>query len=129
MTLSHSIVAFFGDAKFSAIAILIGVDFILGIAAAVKVGTLRFSYLADFLRNDVLQKVLPWSTLYIGAKLGDTSVLGLDLGKTADLVWAAMVIAIAASILSSLRELGYAATGTLTAGTLLGKENAAPPKD
>lgn len=139
MSLTGSILAFFKDAKFETVGILIALDIILGIAAAFKLGTFRLSYLSDFLRNDVLGKVVPWAALYIGAKLGNTAVIGVDLGKIADAAWVAVLAALVGSLASSLYDLkvGGVVAGARRADAapargvnwITGGENAGPPKD
>lgn len=146
-SLVHAIVAFFSDAKFATVAALIVVDFVLGIAAAFRLGTFRLSYVSDFLRNDLLNKVVPWGVVYIADKLshGATLVAGIDLGDAAMALWVVMVAALGGSILSSLAHLGVsdapgpdgaprAVRGTLDRRysrwqAIFGGENAGPPKD
>lgn len=88
-------------------AALVVLDFVLGIAAAVKLGIFRLSYVADFMRNDVLGKLVPIFALWAVTHLvGDFQIGGLELIEES-----ASGVAIAAmvgSILNSLRDLGLA---------------------
>lgn len=90
-------------------AALVALDFVLGIAAAVKLGVFRLSYIADFLRNDVLGKLLPlyavWAVTHL---VGDFQVSGLELIEESST--ALVIAALAGSILNSLRDLGLAKT-------------------
>lgn len=130
--------AFFEDDKVMIALILIAVDFLLGIAAAVKGKTFRLSYLADFARNDVLFKLLPYFVVYSAALVAgskDIVIPGLDLGVVAGAVYAGLVIAWVGSIVSSLGELGLPVPGVATVSrdpaapvSAFGGENAGPPK-
>lgn len=122
---------FFHDDKVKAALLLVTLDFIFGVIAAVKLGTLRLSYLADFLRNDILFKLVPYFLMYVAALVAggvDIVIPGFDLGAVAGVTYAAVVIAWVASILASLRALGFQQGAPLKVETVLGAENAAPPK-
>jgi hypothetical protein len=98
---------FANDDKIKAVLILIAVDFIFGVLAAIKMGTFRLSYLGDFLRRDVLFKVLPWFVLYSAGKLTTTKPIpGIDFASLATVAFGIIVAAMAASIGSSLVQLG-----------------------
>lgn len=137
MTFSHAIYAFFSDLKLQAAVGMIVLDFGLGVAAAFKLGTFRLSYVADFARNDVGFKLLPWFLVYVGAKFAGHQqivVPGFDLSYVADGFFALNMAAWVGSSASSLRELGFSAPGLTQATPKLaeavaGNENAAPPKD
>jgi len=99
---------FFTDGKVYAAAIAITLRLLLGVLAAWKVGTFRLSYLSDFMRNDVLFRLLPYFIVYAGAIVaGSASILipGLDLGDVAMGLYAVMMASWAASIAASLLEL------------------------
>lgn len=103
--LSH----FFHDGKVEAALAAIAIDFVLGVAAAAKLKIFRLSYVSDFLRNDVLGKLLPYFVLYSGSLLAgsqDIVIPGLDLGLVAGAVYVAVMAAWVGSIMSSLAQLG-----------------------
>ena len=123
---------FFHDEKVSIALLLVLIDFILGVAAAFKLGNFRMSYVMDFLRNDILFKLLPYFVLYSAALLAghETIVIpGLDLGVVAGATFAGLVATWVASILSSIKELGLAGATKVLATAIASPENAAPPKD
>lgn len=123
---------FANDTKVHIALILVLADFVLGVIAALKVGNFRFSYVADFLRNDILFKLVPYFALYALALVaGGTSVVipGLDFGVLAGAAYAVLVAAWVGSIVSSVRTLGIASAAPNKTANVLGPENAAPPKD
>jgi hypothetical protein len=70
-------------------------------------GTFRFSYLADFMRRDILGKVIPWFVLYAAGKLTDKSPIpGIDFKTLADTAFGIIVAALIGSIAASLVQLG-----------------------
>jgi phage-related holin len=92
---------FANDDKVHVALFLVIIDFILGVCAAVKAGTFRMSYIADFARNDILYKLLPYFALYAAALVAgsvDIVIPGLDFGVFAGAFYA--------SILNSLTSLG-----------------------
>jgi hypothetical protein len=111
MTLPEVLQSWVVDDRLQWALLLVALDFIAGVGAAVKLGILRLSYIADFLRNDVIFKVGGWGLLYVGSKFApDSSALPLDIGFDLDALqnaaWAAAVAALTFSILKSLRDLG-----------------------
>lgn len=125
-TLLHQ---FFADGKVYAACAAITVDLVLGVLASLKLGTFRLSYVSDFLRNDVLFKLIPYFVLYSAAIVaGNTGIVipGVDVGDAAMAAYAIVMAAWAGSIISSLAQLGI---GAGTPKVLAGAENAAPPKD
>lgn len=109
MTFGKLLHEFFSDDKVLISFVLIILDFILGVAAALKVGTFKFAYFSDFLKTDVLGKLLPYFVLYAGALVAGSAHLvipGLDVALIAGLAYAALVTAFVGSILSSLKDLG-----------------------
>lgn len=108
MDIGHYLAMFAHDDKVSVVLILIAVDFVLGVIAAVEHGTFRLSYVADFMRRDVLGKVVPWFVLYAADKASHgASVVGpVDFGTIATGAFVAVTAALAGSILSSLKDLG-----------------------
>lgn len=104
---------FFNDTRTEILLLLIVLDLLLGISAALfapaKAGGFRLSYVADFLRTDVLAKVLPFFIVYGGylyARHVNIVIPGLDLEKIMDGVWIIALAALTGSLLSSLRDLG-----------------------
>jgi hypothetical protein len=99
--------SFANDNKLEIVLILIVVDLILGICAAVKMKSFTLSYIGDFLKRDVLFKVVPWFTLYSAGKLttGD-AIPGIDFETLANGAFGIIVAALVGSIGSSLLQLG-----------------------
>ena len=141
MTIAHAIQAFFQDLKLQTALVVVFIDFVLGIIAALKLGKFRLSYVGDLARNDVLFKLLPWMVVYIGAKFAGHQQLvipGIDLNVAADGLYVVIMAAWAGSLLASLAELGLPVTNAKAALNArvgkfpqwaAGSENAAPPKD
>lgn len=101
---------FWNDGKVEALVILIVLDFLLGVIAALKLGTFRLSYIADFLRKDVVFKMGGYLILYAGALFaGEADIIidGLDLGVIAGAGYIVIVGAMVGSILNSIRDLGF----------------------
>lgn len=100
---------FFEDARTQTALLLILLDLGLGVLAGIVTHTFRLSFIADFLRNDVLGKVLPFFLVYGGylfAKNADIVIPGLDLEVITDGVWVITLAALVGSLLASLKELG-----------------------
>lgn len=133
MTLGSMLHAFFADDKLKIALLVIFIDFVLGVLAAIKQGNFRLAYVSDFLRNDVGFKLVPWFVLYAGALVAGSQNLlidGLDMGVVAGAAYATIIAAWVASILGSLNELRLAGGATQTLATALAApENASPPKD
>lgn len=132
MTFGQLLHQFFADDKLKAALVLIFVDFVLGVVAAVNARNLRLAYVSDLARNDVLFKLVPWFVVYSGAVVaGQQQILvpGVTIGTAAGSIYALLVAAIGASIASSLLQLGLGAGISGRLRTLLGPENASPPKD
>jgi len=109
---------FANDTKVQAILLLLLADFVLGVAAALKTGTFRLSYVADLLKNDVLGKVLPYFAFYVLAIVaGSQNIIipGLDFGIIAGSAYALVVAALGGSVLSSIADLGFAPKGQQSA--------------
>lgn len=129
--------AFANDSKLRIVVILIAVDVLVGIIAAIKMGTFTLSYVADFMRNDVLFKLLPWFILYSAGKLTSKDTIpGINFATLANGAFGMITLALAGSIMSSLYQLGLAKQqaqnlaegGTVSnkpLTTLLGPENPA----
>jgi len=101
--------AFWNDGKVDVLLVLIALDFFLGVFAAVKSRTFRLSYVADFLRKDVVFKIGGYLVLYAAsyfAGQSDIVIDGLDMGVVAGAAFVVIVAAMVGSIINSLRELG-----------------------
>ena len=96
--------------------VLIALDLALGVIAALKLGTFVLAYVSDFLRADVLFKVVPWFALWLGDRLtrGADVAAGVGLGAFANAAYGFALAALVGSLASSVRDLGLPA-GTLTA--------------
>lgn len=130
MNLGNLLQTFFHDDKLKVALLLVALDFVFGVIAAVKLGNFRLSYVADFARNDVLFKLVPWFVLYSAAVVaGNTSLGPFDVGDAAGSMYALMVAAWAASIAGSIAELRLPGAPQTARVALLGSENASPPKD
>jgi len=136
--LKEWVYTFAHDTKVHIALFIVIVDILFGVAAAAKSNhNFRFSYLADFARNDILEKLLPYFALYVLALVaGSTDIVipGLDFGVFAGATYVALVVALTASILNSLNELGITTklSAKMNPGAALavfGSENSSPPKD
>jgi hypothetical protein len=144
MTYGQLLAHFFHDGKVEGALVAIVLDFVFGVLAALKLGTFRLSYVGDFLRNDVLFKLVPYFVLYSGSLLAGHQrivISGLDMGTAAGAVYVAIMAAWVGSILGSLRQLGFSIPGvpapspapsvpakTRVAELLTGPENPPPPQ-
>jgi hypothetical protein len=111
MDLSEAIQKLLHDQQLIAIFVLVFLDILLGVAAALnpKDKTQRFNFgkLTNFLRDDVLGKVLPWAGIYVFAQMyTGLSVLGVDLGSIATAIWVVMLASLLNSLAGSLQDLG-----------------------
>lgn len=108
MQLASWVHTFFHDDKVLVVLLLIALDFILGVSAALYTKTFKMSYIAAFARDDILEKVVPYFALYAAALAdGHMNIIipGVDLGIIAGSVYALIVAAMVASILKSLKDL------------------------
>jgi hypothetical protein len=102
---------FFHDGKVEAALVVVALDFVFGVLAAFKLKTFRLSYVADFGRNDILFKLVPYFVLYSAALVAggqDILIPGIDLGVVAGAAYVGFMAAWVASVLSSLQDLGIA---------------------
>lgn len=109
MNLALWFTTFVHDDKVKAILVLIAVDFILGVAAAFKTNTFQLSYFAQFARDDLLGKVVPYFVLYAASiVVGGSGVLGswVTFNTLSDSLFAIVVAAMVGSIYKSLADLG-----------------------
>ena len=111
---ANAVQSFFSDSQFAWVAGMIVLDLVLGVAAAFYTNTFSLSYIANFMRNDVLGKVFPWFVLSVGAKSGVVDVaFGIDLDTIADGVFVAVVAALVGSLVTSLGDSGVPVPGPL----------------
>lgn len=98
---------FTSDAKVQALVLLVVLDLILGCTAALVKGTFRLAFVADFLRNDILGKIVPyfalWAAVHVG---GDVNLPGTSFGLLEEGAFGIAAAALTGSLLSSLRDLG-----------------------
>jgi hypothetical protein len=109
MSIGGLLQVFWNDGKVEILAILVALDFLLGVIAAIKLRIFRLSYVSDFVRKDVIFKVGGYLLVYAGAVYaGEADIIidGLDLGVIAGAVYVVIVAAMVGSILNSLREIG-----------------------
>jgi hypothetical protein len=98
---------FANDEMVLLIAALVALDLVLGVSAALKNPdqAFRLSYVTDFLRNDILGKMVPYYAVWVAVNLGgDFELAGIPLIE--DSVGALVVAALGASVLNSLRDMG-----------------------
>ena len=99
--------AFGDDTVVQVIAGLVALDVLLGVLAEIvnKAQSFKFSYLVDFLRNDVLGKLVPFAGIWVVTYFaGDFEIGGVN--GVQDAVAVGIVAALGASVLNSLRDLG-----------------------
>ena len=109
MSIGAFLQVFWNDGKVEILAILVALDFLLGVVAAIKLGIFRLSYVSDFVRKDVIFKIGGYLLVYAGAVFAgqaDIIIDGLDLGVIAGAVYVVILAAMVGSILNSLREIG-----------------------
>lgn len=103
--------SFFNDTRVQILLLLVALDLILGVAASLYSDGLHFrlSFLADFARNDLLGKVVPFAAIYAGylyAKNVDIVIPGFDMQVVMDAMWAIVLAALLGSLLGSLKDFG-----------------------
>lgn len=99
---------FWNDGKVEVLVLLVVLDFFLGVIAALKLGTFRLSYIADFVRKDVVFKIGGYLFLYAGslyAGQADFFIDGLDLGVAAGAAYVVILAAMVGSIANSINEI------------------------
>ena len=99
---------FSDDPTVLALAALVGLDVILGVLAALKMKTFKFVIVADFLRADVLGKLLPYFAVWAAVHVSGDVTLG-DFGVIEETAGALAIAAVGASVLNSIRDLGLSA--------------------
>jgi hypothetical protein len=108
MDITAILSSFAHDKQLGVVISLIVADFILGVAVAFKFGTFRLTYVSNFARNDLLGKVFPWLVVFMldKASAGAGIVGPIDWGQANTVAFAAVTLAMAGSILSSLADFG-----------------------
>lgn len=111
MGIGNLLHAFFEDTRTQIALLLVILDVVLGVIAVFVDDTqgFRLSYIADFLRTDVLGKVLPFFVLYGGYKYAagaDIVIPGFDLEVLMNAAWGIVLLALGGSLLKSLSDLG-----------------------
>jgi hypothetical protein len=96
---------FADDPTVIALAVLVGLDLVLGVSAAVKNGVFRLSYVADVLRNDVLGKVIPYYAVWAAVHISGDVMIS-DFGVIEETAGGLAVAAVGGSVFNSLRDLG-----------------------
>lgn len=101
--------AFFNDTRVQVMLLLVALDLLLGVAAALKNKDFRLSFVADFARNDLLGKVAPFAVIYAGYKFANSAdivIPGVDMEMIMNAMWAIVLAALVGSLLGSLKEFG-----------------------
>lgn len=100
--------AFTADPTVKVILILIPLDLALGVLAAFKLGTFRLSYVADFLRNDVLGKAIPYFALWAALHVTDWdfTLISGNFDVIEEAAGALAILALSGSLFKSLADLG-----------------------
>ena len=96
---------FVDDPTVLVLSALVALDVILGVLAALKLKTFKLVIIADFLRADVLGKLLPYYAVWAAVHLSGDIMLG-DFGVVEETTGALAIAAVGASVLNSLRDLG-----------------------
>ncbi len=111
--------SFFNDQRVQVVLLLVTLDLLLGVIAALKKGDFRLSFVADFARNDILGKVAPFAVLYAGYKYAgsaDIVIPGFDLEVAMNAAWVVVLAALVGSLLGSIKELGLSQLPEAVAG-------------
>lgn len=112
------------DKQLYAVVLLIVVDLVLGVAAAVYLKTFALSKITGFLHDDVLGKVVPWFVLFAVAKFAPgADIVGVDFNQIQTVAWALVLAALVASLTSSLADFGV----TMPKALATGENQGAPP--
>ncbi len=115
---------FANDKQLWAVLVLVVVDLLLGSAAAFYKGTFALSKITGFLHDDVLGKVFPWFVLFAVAKFAPgVDIVGVDFNQLQTAAWALVLIALTASLTSSLADFGVGMPKVLATG----ENEGAPP--
>lgn len=113
-TVMALVVAFFQDPRVLTVLGLIVLDFVLGVAAALRTNTWDWKKVANFYQTNVLPFILGYLAFYVAANLiPDFELLGewsYLVGEGALLVaWGAILASLCNDIVSHIRALGLGA--------------------
>jgi L-cystine uptake protein TcyP (sodium:dicarboxylate symporter family) len=108
--------AFFSDPFVRALIGFIALDFLLGVAAALRTKTFDFSKLADFYTSMVLPYILGYLAFYVATKLViDPTILGdwanLVGEGVVKVAWLAIIGTLGKSIVDNIKVLGLGEAG------------------
>ena len=124
MTYQQVFREFAHDKQLYAVLVLIVVDLVLGVAAAAYKNQFAFSKITGFLHDDVLGKVFPWFVIFAVAKFApNADVVGIDFNQIQTAAWALVLVALVASLTSSLADFGIQMPKVLATG----ENEGAPP--
>ena len=102
--MNELIKAFANDPGVKLVAGLILADFVLGVSAAFVHRTFQIGWLSDFLRKDVMGKVVPFFGVWAAVRLGGDIEIG-GYGMIEEGVNGAVIAALGASIVKSIADL------------------------
>lgn len=103
---------FADDPTVIALAVLVALDLLLGLVAALKNKTFRLSFIADILRNDVLGKLVPYYAVWAAVHVSGDVTLG-DFGVIEETTGALAIAAVGGSVLNSLKDLNLVGARSL----------------
>lgn len=101
--------AFWNDQRTQIAVLLVALDLVLGVIAALKTKTFRLSFVSDVLRQDIVFKIGGFFAIYAGYKYAanvDLVIPGLDLEVVMNAAWGVVLLALVGSLFSSVRDLG-----------------------
>lgn len=104
MSLVNLLNQFTEDPTVILLSALVALDVVLGVLSALVRKTFKLVLIADFLRADVLGKLLPYYAVWAALHVTGDVMLG-DFGLIEETTGGAAVAAVAASVLNSLNEL------------------------
>lgn len=113
MNISAALTALAHDQRVVWALVLVAVDLVLGVLAAAKLGQFALAKVAAFARDDLLFKLAPWAVLYVASKLAPGGDHWLNLDVVQNTVYGLVAAAWAASIVTSLHQLGFGAVAGL----------------
>lgn len=122
MTIVAILRQFAHDNQVLLVAFMVAADLIFGVLAAFKTNTFSLKYLAALGKTDILEKVVPWFTLYAFGVVGGNLVGPLGFSGIATGFFVLITGSIAHSIIGSLAELGVPAAAPINAKLGAGKK-------
>jgi hypothetical protein len=99
--------SFLHNDQLKLVVFLIVADLILGVIAAIINHTFVLKHISAFLRDDVLEKVVPWFALFcLGKANSGFEIVGsVDFGTLADAAFVGVSAALLGSLLKSLNDM------------------------